>query len=50
MQRIEQSYAKLRALHDAVAARPNIAAYRSSPRCMAFNERGVFRHIDELDA
>jgi glutathione S-transferase len=50
MQRIERDYPSLVALHDAVAARPNIVAYRASPRCMAFNERGVFRHYEELDA
>lgn len=50
MQRIERDYPNLVALHEAVAVRPNIAAYRASPRCMAFNERGVFRHYEELDA
>ena len=38
------------ALHDQVEGRPNIAAYRKSPRFMAFNERGIFRHYPELDA
>ena len=36
-------------LHDAVAARPCIAAYRNSGRCIAFNEHGIFRHYPELD-
>ena len=38
------------ALHDRVAARPNISAYLASPRRMPFNDRGVFRHYPELDA
>ena len=37
------------ALHDAVAARPRIAAYLASPRRQAFNEHGIFRHYPELD-
>ena len=40
----------LRALHDRVAARPRIAAYLASPRRIPFNEGGIFRHYDELDA
>jgi glutathione S-transferase len=36
-------------LHDAVAARPRIAAYLASPRRIAFNEQGIFRHYAELD-
>jgi glutathione S-transferase len=50
MRRMEGSYPGLVALHDRVAARPNIAAYLASPRHMAFNDRGVFRHYPELDA
>ena len=37
------------ALADRVAARPNIARYLASPRRIAFNENGVFRHYPELD-
>jgi glutathione S-transferase len=40
---------KLRALHDAVAARPRIAAYLATPRRIAFNQHGIFRHYPELD-
>jgi glutathione S-transferase len=40
---------KLRALHDAVAARPRIAAYLTSPRHLGFNQHGIFRHYPELD-
>ena len=37
------------ALHDAVEARPNIAAFRASDRCLPFNEKGIFRRYPELD-
>jgi glutathione S-transferase len=40
----------LRALHDRIAARPNIAAYLASPRRLPFSEHGIFRHYPELDA
>jgi glutathione S-transferase len=36
-------------LHDRVAARPNIAAYLSSDRRIAFNEDGIFRRYKALD-
>jgi glutathione S-transferase len=49
MKRIESSYPGLVALHDRVAARPNIAAYLKSPRRLGWNDRGVFRHYPELD-
>jgi glutathione S-transferase len=42
-------YPLLATLHDAVAERPNIAAYLASERRLAFNESGVFRHYPELD-
>lgn len=42
-------YPHVVALHDAVAARPNIAAYLASPRRLPFNETGIFRHYPELD-
>jgi len=38
------------ALHDAVEALPNIAAFRASDRCLPFNEHGIFRHYPELDS
>lgn len=41
---------RVRALRDAVAARPRIAAYLASARRIAFNEQGIFRHYPELDA
>ena len=37
-------------LRDRVASRPNIKAYLSSGRRIAFNEDGMFRHYAELDA
>lgn len=49
MRRVERSCAGLVALHDKVAARPNTAAYVSSPRRIPFNDQGVFRHYLELD-
>jgi glutathione S-transferase len=39
-----------RALARRVAARPRIAAYLASPRRIPFNQDGIFRHYDELDA
>lgn len=39
----------LAALRTHVAAQPRIASYRASPRCLAFNEQGIFRHYPELD-
>jgi glutathione S-transferase len=41
---------RLRALHEAVFARPNIERYVSSGRRVAFNEEGIFRHYPELEA
>jgi glutathione S-transferase len=37
------------ALHERVAAVPRVAAYLRSPRRIAFNEQGIFRHYPELD-
>jgi glutathione S-transferase len=49
MERIGGSYPGLAALHDRVAERPRIAAYLQSPRRMAFNDKGIFRHYPELE-
>ncbi len=49
MRRLERGYPGLVSLNERVAARPNIAAYLSSPRRIAFNEDGIFRHYSELD-
>ncbi len=50
MRKHERAVPRLGALHDAVAARPGIARYLASPRRLAFNEQGIFRHYPELDA
>lgn len=50
MKRHEKKLRRLVALHDRVAARPRIAAYLASPRRIAFNEDGIFRHYPELDS
>jgi glutathione S-transferase len=49
MRRHEVRVPRLGALHDAVAARPRIAAYLASGRRLPFNEDGIFRHYPELD-
>ncbi|PHV26859.1 glutathione S-transferase [Janthinobacterium sp. BJB426] len=49
MARLAPQYPALLALHDMVAARPNIARYLRSKRRIAFNEEGIFRHYPELD-
>jgi glutathione S-transferase len=48
--RLEPRFARIAALHDRIAARPRVAAYLQSPRRIAFNEHGIFRHYPELDA
>ena len=50
MQEIEERYPRIVALHDRVKALPRIAAYLSSPRRIPFNDEGIFRHYEELDA
>jgi len=50
MKKIRKKVPALVKLHDRVAARPRIAVYLASPRRIAFNESGIFRHYDELDA
>ena len=49
MKAFERRIPGLRDLHDRVAKRPNIKAYLSSDRRIAFNEDGIFRHYKELD-
>jgi glutathione S-transferase len=49
MRRHERKLPRLAALHDAVAARPRVAAYLASDRRIPFNEQGIFRHYPELD-
>jgi len=47
--RIERKVPGVVAVHDRVAARPRIKAYLGSPRRIAFNGMGIFRHYPELD-
>jgi glutathione S-transferase len=49
MDRLNRKLPLLRALHQRVAERPHIVAYLQSPRRLAFNEDGIFRHYPELD-
>ncbi len=49
MRRLEKKVPRVIALHDRVAVRPRIAAYLASPRRIAFNQSGIFRHYPELD-
>jgi glutathione S-transferase len=49
MGRLEKKHPRIVALHDRVKARPRIDAYISSPRRIAFNPQGIFRHYKELD-
>lgn len=50
MARLHPRYPRLIDVRQRVAARGNIAAYLASPRRLAFNEEGIFRHYPELDA
>src|SRR3954452_16753389 len=50
MKAFERKIPGLIALHDRIAARPNIRAYLASERRIPFNEDGIFRHYKELDA
>lgn len=49
MRRLRRQRPHLCALAGRVAERPRIAAYLASPRRLAFNEDGIFRHYPELD-
>jgi len=49
MKAFEREIPGLVDLHDRVTRRPNIRAYLSSERRIAFNEDGMFRHYQELD-
>jgi glutathione S-transferase len=50
MKRLAGDYPLTMALAERIRARPNIAAYLKSPRRLAFNEYGIFRHYPELDS
>jgi glutathione S-transferase len=49
MNKFERDIPGLVALHDRIAARPNIETYLASPRRIPFNEDGIFRHYKALD-
>jgi len=49
MKEIERRVTGLVELRSRVAERPRIKAYLASPRRIAFNEMGIFRHYPELD-
>ncbi|MGH8157767.1 MAG: glutathione S-transferase [Rhodanobacter sp.] len=50
MRRLRRKLPHLCGLAGQIAERPRIAAYLTSPRRLAFNEDGIFRHYPELDA
>ena len=50
MARLKRRHPRLHALSERVGALPRIAAYLASPRRMAFNNAGIFRHYPALDA
>ena len=49
MARMRSGYPALYTLRDKVTAHPRIAAYLASPRRIAFNDHGIFRHYADLD-
>jgi glutathione S-transferase len=49
MSETARRYRRLHSLHARIAERPRIAAYLASPRRIAFNTDGIFRHYPELD-
>lgn len=49
MKRIERDVPRVVAVRDKVAERKSIKKYLKSPRRIAFNEDGIFRHYPELD-
>jgi glutathione S-transferase len=50
MAKLEKKVPRVVALHDLVVKRPRIAAYLASDRRIPFNEMGIFRQYEELDA
>jgi glutathione S-transferase len=49
MKHLERDVPHVVTVHDKVAERPGIKKYLASPRRIAFNEMGIFRHYPELD-
>ena len=50
MATLEPDYPNVVRIRDQVVSLPGIRAYLKSPRRLAFNEDGIFRHYPELDA
>jgi glutathione S-transferase len=50
MRKAARRIPRLLALHARIPDRPRVAAYLASPRRIAFNAEGIFRHYPELDA
>lgn len=48
--RLARKHSRMIDLHDRIAARPRIAAYLKSERRIPFNQMGIFRAYEELDA
>lgn len=49
MSGFSKAFPRCRAVHDAVARVPRVAAYLKSPRRIPFNTTGIFRHYKALD-
>jgi glutathione S-transferase len=49
MKRVERKVPGVVGVHDRIAKRPRIKTYVASPRRLAFNAMGIFRHYPELD-
>jgi len=49
MKSLERAHPKVVALHNRVAALPQLGPYFASARRIPFNEDGIFRHYPELD-
>jgi len=49
MKAIERDVPRVVAVRDRVVGRGGIKKYLKSPRRIAFNEDGIFRHYPELD-
>ncbi len=49
MRRAEREVPRVVEVRDRVAERAGVKAYLASPRRIAFNESGIFRHYPELD-
>jgi glutathione S-transferase len=50
MKKMESKVPRLVALHGDTAKRKRLKIYLASPRRIAFNQQGIFRHYPELDA